>query len=395
LIEKVTDRIVLVGTAHVSKKSVEEVHAAITQFKPAVVGVELDKGRYEALRDRVKWRQTPITEVIRSGRAYFFLAQLFLWSFQRKLAEKFGVEPGAEMIAAVNRAHEGGLKLALLDRDIGVTLKRAWRMMTLREKLRFVWAAWETVFGLAWAREQAKGAKPVEEEIDLERMMNEDVLTEMMEEIGKFAPSVKRVLIDERDQYIAKKALLAAKEGTVVVVIGAGHLRGVRAAIQRGLEGAPKFEDLKVVPTRAIPWGAVVGWSIPMAFFWMIVYYALQGGLARAGEALLWWWVITGALAALGCALARGHPYSTATAFAVAGFTTLHPALAAGWISGFVEARVRTPTVADFERLQAWETLRDFMRNPVTRVLFVVALTNLGATVGTIVALPVLARGLG
>jgi len=381
-----------VGTAHVSAKSVEEVHAAITQYRPAVVGVELDAGRYEALRDRTKWRQTPITDVIRSGRAYFFLAQLFLWSFQRKLAEKFGVEPGAEMIAAVNRAHGDGLKLALLDRDIGVTFKRAWRMMTLREKLRFVWAVWETLFGLAWAREKAGGAP--EEEIDLERMMNEDVLTEMMEEIGKFAPSVKRVLIDERDLYIAKKALLAAEEGTVVVVIGAGHLKGVRAAIQRGLAGAPSFAELREVPKRAVPWGTVVGWSVPFFLFWILSYQTLQGGLQRAGEAFFWWWAIHGALAAAGCALARGHPYSVATAFGVAGFTSINPAVAAGWVSGLVEAKVRTPTVADFERLQAWETLKDFLTNPVTRVVFVVALTNLGSTIGTWVSLPILARGL-
>ncbi len=392
MIEQVSDRIVLVGTAHVSAKSVEEVAAAITRYKPAVVGVELDSTRYEALRDRVKWRQTPITEVIRSGRAYFFLAQLFLWSFQRKIAEKFGVEPGAEMIEAVNRAHAGGLKLALLDRDIGLTFKRAWRMMTLREKLRFVWAVWETLFGLAWAREKAKGA--LEEEIDLERMMDEDVLTEMMEEIGKFAPSIKRVLIDERDRYIAKKALLASKEGVVVAVIGAGHVRGVRAAIQEGLEGAPTFAELKEVPGRAVRWGTVIGWTIPFVLFWILIYQALQGGLQRAGEAFFLWWAINGALAGIGCALARGHPYSIATAVGVAGFTSINPAVAAGWVAGLVEAKVRTPTVADFERLQAWETLRDFLRNPVTRVVFVVALTNLGSTVGTWVSLPILARGL-
>lgn len=393
MIEKVTDRIVLVGTAHVSAKSVEEVGAAISQFKPAVVGVELDSGRYEALRDRAKWRQTPITEVIRSGRAYFFLAQLFLWSFQRKLGERFGVEPGAEMITAVNRAHEEGLKLALLDRDIGLTLKRAWRMMTLREKLRFVWAAWETLFGLAWARERLEGGVP-EEEVDLERMMNEDVLTEMMEEIGKFAPSVKRVLIDERDLYIAKKALLASKAGTVVVVIGAGHLKGVRAAIQGGLEGSATFEELKEVPKRAVPWATVVGWTVPFILFWILTYNALHGGLQRAGEAFFWWWLINGVLAAIGCAAARGHPYSILTAFAVAGFTSINPAVAAGWVSGLVEARVRTPTVADFERLQAWENFRDFLTNPVTRVVLVVALTNLGSTIGTWVSLPILAGGL-
>lgn len=394
MIERISERIVLVGTAHVSKKSVGEVRAAIDTFAPDIVGVELDQGRYEALRDRAQWGRTPVTEIIRTGRAYFFMAQLFLASFQRRIAERFGVEPGAEMIEAVNLAHGRGARLALLDRDIGVTLKRAWRLMTVREKLRFGWEAWEVLFGIRRLAEQAEES-PEDPEAELEKLMDEDVLTEMMEEIGRFAPSVKRVLIDERDQYLAKKILLASKEGRVVAVVGAGHLRGVRAALERGLSALPAFKDLDEVPERKVPWGTLFAWSIPLLLFWIIIYQTLQGNLARAGEALALWWLIHGALAGLGAAIARGHPYSIATAAGVAGFTAIHPTLAAGWFAGLVEAKVRTPTVADFERLQSWETLRELFRNPVWRVLFVTALTNVGSSIGTFVSLPILARGLG
>jgi pheromone shutdown-related protein TraB len=392
LIERVRENIVLVGTAHVSTKSVDEVRAAIEQFKPDIVGVELDAGRYEALRDRDRWAKTPVTDIVRSGRAYFFMAQLFLANFQRRLADRFGVEPGAEMIEAVNLASSRGLKLALLDRDIGVTLKRAWRMMRLREKLRFVAAFWEILFGL---RHIAEMEDDKQDEIDLDKLMEEDVLTQMMDEIGHFAPSIKRVLIDERDQYLAKKIDLASRQGVVVAVIGAGHLKGVREALERGVEGAVPFAELNTIPTPKVPWGAVAAWSVPLLLFWIIFYQALQGNLARAGEALAWWWIIHGALAGLGAALARGHPYSIATAAGVAGFTAIHPTLAAGWFAGLVEAKVRTPTVADFESLQAWETLGEFFRNPVFRVLLVTALTNVGSSMGTWIALPILARGLG
>ena len=399
MIERVSDNIVLVGTAHVSKKSVEEVKAAVEAFSPDIIGVELDGGRYEALRDRAGWGKTPVTTIIRSGRAYFFMAQLFLASFQRRLAERFGVEPGAEMIEAVNLAHARGARLALLDRDIGVTLKRAWRLMTLKEKLRFGYEAWQLLFGLRRLADQAKDEErakkgEVDDEAELDKLMDEDVLTSMMEEIGKIAPSVKRVLIDERDEFLAKRILLSAKEGRVVAVVGAGHLKGVRAALAKGLGELPRFKDLNEVPERKIPWGTLFGWSVPVLLFWIVIYQALQGNLQRAGYALGMWWLIHGVLAGGFCALARGHPYSIATAAAVAGFTAIHPTLAAGWFAGLMEARMRTPTVADFERLQAWDSFGELFANPVWRVLFVTALTNVGSSLGTFISLPILAGSL-
>jgi len=224
--------------------------------------------------------------------------------------------------------------------------------------------------------------------------MDEDVLTTMMEEIGKFAPSVKRVLIDERDEFLAKRILLSAKKGRVVAVVGAGHLKGVKAALERPVEDLPKFASLSEVPERKIPWGTLFGWSVPLLLFWIVAYQGLQGNLERAGYALGLWWLVHGIGAGLGAALARGHPYSILTAAAVAGFTAIHPTLAAGWFAGLAEAKVRTPTVADFERLQAWDTFGELFRNPVWRVLFVTALTNVGSSIATFAMLPVLAGSL-
>jgi pheromone shutdown protein TraB len=168
-------------------------------------------------------------------------------------------------------------------------------------------------------------------------------------------------------------------------------MKGVRAALARGLDALPAFSSLNEVPERKIPWGTLFGWSIPLLLFWIVAYQGLQGNLSRAGEALALWWIIHGALAGLGAALARGHPYTIATAAGVAGFTAIHPTLAAGWFAGLTEARVRTPTVADFERLQAWDSFRELSRNPVWRVLFVTALTNVGSSLATFVSLPILA----
>lgn len=406
MIERVSDSIVLVGTAHVSKRSVEEVRAAVETFKPDIVGVELDVGRYEALRDRDRWSKTPVTEIIRSDRTFFFMAYLFIASFQRRIAEKLGVEPGAEQIEAINLAAGGGLRLALLDRDIGVTLKRGWRLMTLREKLRFVGSAWQVLFGLRRLSDQAqeeqaqkrakKGIKDIkmDSEDDIAELLGEDMLTALMDEFGKIAPSIVRVLINERDEFLAKRILLSARQGRIVAVVGAGHVKGVKAALARGLDDLPAFKAMNEVPERKVPWGTLFAWSIPLLLFWIIAYQTLQGNLSRAGEALALWWIIHGALAGLGAAVAGGHPYSIATAAGVAGFTAIHPTLAAGWFAGLMEARVRTPTVADFERLQAWDSFRELFRNPVWRVLFVTALTNVGSSIGTFISLPILAGSL-
>jgi len=383
---KVNDNIFLVGTAHISKDSVEEVRKVIEEYKPDIVAVELCQRRYEAITKKDKWENTPITSLLKSNNAYLMLAQTFLSSIQRKLGKEFGVEPGSEMIAAMDEAKKHNLKVALVDRDISITLKRAWKKMGIREKFRLVWEFMKAVLG--YEEEE-------QEELDLKELMNQDVISAMMEEFGEIAPSVANVLIHERDQFIAKKILDESKKGKVVAVVGAGHLEGIKKHLEKNKLDID-LKDLEYVPKKRFSVLKAVGYSVPIIFVLLIIYLFLKGGWELAADALLWWFLINGSLSAIGAAIARGHPFTIATAFVAAPLTSLNPAIAAGWVAGYVEFKIRKPVVKDFQNLSRIEGLKDFFNNRVMRLLMVVALANLGSMIGTFVALPyILSLGLG
>ncbi|HVL87992.1 MAG TPA: TraB/GumN family protein [Candidatus Thermoplasmatota archaeon] len=369
--------IVLVGTAHVSPESVAEVRREIAARRPAVVCVELDEHRARALSDP-KWRETPLLDVIRDGKAFVLLAQAFLASWQRRLGERYGVKPGAEMLAGMQEAEKVGASVELSDRDIGVTLKRAWARMGFREKLRL---AWEFLKALT-------GADADGREVEVEELLKEDVLSSMMEEFSRMAPSISEVVIRERDAYLAGRILEArerAKGRPVLAVVGAGHLKGIQRHLDAP-ESIPERASLETVPER-FPWGKAIGYGLAigiLALFAWLGYGALTDPvkLAKLQEALLMFVLVTGSFSALGAAAALAHPYSILAAFSTAWFATIHPGIATGWISGYVELQKRKPTVADYEGLSTLAGLGDFYRNKITRVLLVTALTNVGAMVG-------------
>lgn len=376
--------ITLVGTAHVSKDSVREVQETIARVKPAVVAVELDDNRRKALVDRKTFEETPITDLLKGGRGSFILAQTLLASYQRRMGAKEGVEPGAEMLAAIQSADAHGAKLALVDRDIGVTLRRAYGLMTFREKMRLSWELFKSILG---ADES--------EEIEVSAMLHEDVLSTMMAELAAMAPTVATVLIYERDTYLAKNIHEASKDGHVVAVLGAGHLKGVEQHL-RNPAAIPDTKPLELIPKKKFPVGKAIGWalilSIVAVFAWGFYRGITGGGFDKLLSNLFWYVIITGSLAALGALLARAHIFSILTAFVAAPFTILHPTLAAGWFSGLVEAKYRTPTVKDFHDVSKLQTLKEFWANRLMRVLLVAAFTNLGAMVGAYFAAGVLIR---
>ena len=374
---KVNDNIVLVGTAHISKDSVEEVKQVIEEYKPDIVAVELCKSRYEAITKKDKWENTPISKLLKSNNAYLLLAQTFLSSIQRKLGKDYGVEPGSEMIAAMDEAKKQGLDVALVDRDITVTLRRAWKRMGFREKFRLAWEFLKALIG--YDEEEL-------EEVDLEKLMDQDVISAMMEEFGEIAPSITEVLINERDKYIAKKILEESKKGKVVGVVGAGHLKGIQKYLQKEKIDVD-LKELEYIPKKKVSIFKVIGYLIPVVFIILIAYMYFHFGWEETLEALKWWILINGSLSALGTLLARGHILSIISAFFAAPITSLSPAIAAGWVAGYVEYKVRKPVVKDFKDLGKLETLRDFWKNKVIRLLFVVAFANLGSMIGTFVAL--------
>ena len=387
--EKINDNIILIGTAHISEDSVNEVRQAIETYKPDIVAVELCQRRYDTITKKDKWENTPVVALIKSNNAYFMLAQTFLSSIQRRLGEEYGVEPGSEMIAAMQEAEKHNIKVALVDRDITVTLKRAWQKMGVREKFRVIWEFLKAMLG--YDKEEL-------EDLDLKELMKQDVISQMMEEFSKIAPSAAMVLISERDQYIAQKIFQESKKGKIVAVVGAGHINGIKKHLQTQ-DLNVNLQELDIVPKKRINLVKVIEVAIPVIFFSIIGWIIYSTGIDpwnKIKDIFLVWFLVHGILSAVGAAIARGHPLSILTAFVAAPFTSLEPFFAPGWFAGLVEAKLRKPVVKDFQDLGKLESMRDFFKNKVIRLLMVVALANLGSIIGTIIALPwILSLGLG
>ncbi|UCH71456.1 MAG: TraB/GumN family protein [Thermoplasmatales archaeon] len=378
---KVSNSIILVGTAHISKDSVEEVKRVIDKYKPDIVAIELCKRRYESITKKDTWENKPVTSLLKSNNAYFMIAQTFLSSIQRKLGKEHGVEPGSEMIEAMKEAEKRNLDVALVDRDMSVTLKRAWKGMGMIEKIRLAWEFLKSILG--YDEEEL-------EELDLKEIMDQDVISTMMEEFGRIAPSVANVLIHERDKYIAKKILDESKKGKVVAVVGAGHLSGIKKHLEKKKLDVD-LKELEYVPKKRFSILKVIGYAIPVIFAALILYAFFTKGLNLTLWMFFFWFIINGVFSAIGTIIARGHPYSVIAAFFAAPITSLNPAIAAGWVAGYVEAKKRTPKIKDFHELSKIDNLRDFWNNRVIRLLMVVALANLGSMIGTIVAFPYIA----
>jgi pheromone shutdown-related protein TraB len=375
LIERITIKdkeIVIVGTAHISEKSVEEVKEAIAKEKPDVVGVELCSQRLAQLRAGKKWQETNISEIIKTGRTYIFLLNLLLSSIQRKLGLKVGVKPGAEMLIAMKTAQENDLPVALLDRNVSITLKRALSMTSFMEKIRLVFAVLAGFF--------------VEEEIltpeKIEALKRKDIMTELMEELSRTAPTLKKVLVDERDAFIAQR-IMSAPGKKIVAVVGAGHVAGIKKWLTEKIDLRP----LQTVPKKT-NWLKGLAYLVPVIFVVMLAYAFLIKGFGASLEIFGWWFLINGVLSALGVLIARGHPLTIITAFLAAPFTSLHPAFAAGWFAAAAETKFNMPKVKDFESLNKLESYGDFTKNRVTRILMVAAFANVGSTIGTVIALP-------
>ncbi len=372
------DGLVLVGTAHVSNASVEEVREAIRTHKPNVVAVELDEPRFKAVTEKARWENTRITDLLKGGKMTLLLAQSLLASYQRKMGEKYGVSPGAEMVAAIDEAKASGATLTLADRDISITLKRAWARMGFFEKWRLAWEFMKSVMGLS-----------DEEEMDVDELLQEDVLTLMMSELAEVAPSIAEVLIFERDAYLAKSIIdareAAGPDGKVLAVVGAGHMAGIEKYLDAP-ETIPAHDTLIHVPEKKFKWGTIIGYGL-VAIIVGLLGYALWTGYTQHGvwglaRALGIYIGITGTLAAIFVAIVRAHPYSIISAFLAAPVAIIHPLIATGWVAGYVEAKIHSPTVKDFEQFSQMKTFGDMWRNRVMRILLVAAFGNIGAMIG-------------
>jgi pheromone shutdown-related protein TraB len=365
--------VILVGTAHVSKESVREVRETILREKPSYVALELCEPRFEAITDKRRWENTPITELIKGSKAYFLLGYSMLSAFERKLGEKTGVRPGDEMLAGIEAAKKVGAEVVLVDRPIAITLKRAWRLSSFREKMRILKEFLLSIFGAEEITAEA-----------IEDLKRDDVLSEMMKELARIAPSAKRVLIDERDEYIAGK--LKELDKKTVAIVGKGH----KAGIEKLLKSAKKtdFAALEEVPKKRFKWRWVF-YVITGLTIGLLIASALKD---PASIPHYWgvWIMLHVVMTAITGALSLAHPLSILAGAASSPITALLPTVGAGWVGGIVEAKLRKPTVSDFNQLRDLKGIREFWTNKFTHLLLVVSFINIGSMLASFVALPYL-----
>ncbi|WNF24994.1 TraB/GumN family protein [Mesobacillus jeotgali] len=359
---------ILIGTAHVSKHSAEQVKEVIEAERPDSVCVELDEQRYQTITEGSKWQEMDIIQVIKEKRASLLLMNLAISSFQNRMAKELGIKAGQEMIQGIESAKEVGAELVLADRNIQITFSRIWGNLGLKGKALLLSQIITSIFSRDSISEE-----------ELEKLKEQDTINAMLNEFTETFPRLKKPLIDERDQYLAQKIKDAPGE-KIVAVLGAAHVPGIKEEIK-------KEHDLKKL--RAIPpksnWPKVIGWSIPVLILAIIAYTFFANPSAGYSQTISWilW---NGSLSALGAAIAMGHPLTIVTAFIAAPITSLNPLLAAGWFAGLAQAYVRRPNVKDFETLsEDVFSFKGFWRNKVSRILLIVVLSNLGSSLGTFI----------
>jgi len=368
--------VILVGTAHVSRESAQEVEDIIQAEKPDTVCVELCISRYQSIRQKERWQQTDIVKVIKEKKSFLLLSNLLLASFQKRIAKKFDINPGAEMIKAIETADAVGAEIHMADRDIRTTLSRTWRAMGF-------WGKIKLVFQLILSLGEVDDIK----EEDIEKMKQEDVLESLLAEVGKSLPVLRDILIDERDQYLAEK-IRNAPGNKIVAVVGAGHVPGIQKYWDKDID----IQSLEKLPPKKKMTG-ILKWLIPGAILAMFIGGFFYGGAKAGKDMLIWWVAANGILAGLGAIIALAHPATIVSSILAAPLTSLNPMIAAGWVSGLVEAFSRKPKVKDLETLpDDILSVRGFWRNKVTRILLVVVFTNLGSSIGTFVAFPVILK---
>ena len=369
----------IIGTAHVSEESVNEVKDAIYEQHPDVVAIELDRGRYIKIKKQMMGveedESIPITQIIKENKVGLFFTSTLLGYFQSKIGADVDVAPGSEMIGAIEASEDLGIPIALIDREINTTLQRALNKMGFMEKAKFAYGLILSILGF----------DDEEEDIDIEELKNPENLDDLMEMFKDEAPSVYEVLVQERDAYLAGR-LMQLPQDKVVAVVGAGHKPGIERYLDNP-ETLPNLRDLEKVDNKGgIPWLKIILAMIPILFV-VIFFLAYFNGINITGN-IYEFIVISMLMGFIGSILSGSKIQSAIVGGLVAPLTIIHPLLAAGWFSGLTEAKFRKVRQSDIKNLAHIESLRDLWENNIFRILLVVIGTNLGVSIATLVILP-------
>lgn len=361
--------IILVGTAHISQESTNLVRRVINLEEPDCVCLELDDKRYQALTQKERWQSLDLKEVLRRKQLSTLMINLLMAAYQKKLGGKLGVTPGAELLAAAETAKDRQIPISLCDRDIRITLRRAWKSTSLWKKSYLLTTLLASLFDDTEISEEK-----------LTELKRKDVLSDLMDELGETFPDLKRVLIDERDIFLAEK-IKTSPGKRLVAVVGAGHIAGIVREFAHDNRG--RIAEINTIPPVSKAW-KLAGWGIPALIIGSLIAIGIKKGAAVAGANFLFWSLAHGIPAACGAMLALAHPYTTLGAFSAAPFTSLTPLVGAGYVTAFIQVMQRPPVVREFETAGTdMATVKGWWTNKLLRVILVFFLTTLGSALGT------------
>jgi len=394
----------IIGTAHVSRESIDEVKNIICEEKPDMVCVELDQVRYNSITQNDTWAKLDLTKVFKEGKSFLLIANLVLSSFQRRLGNQVGVKPGEEMKTALDTAKEMGLSYSLCDREVHTTLRRAWAKCGFWSKIKLL----SSLLASAFTTEKL-------DEKEIENLKNKNELDGMMSELSNYLPAVKEVLIDERDRYLAAKIWesspnrenhdasgsevpresqeTAKTPKKVVAVIGAGHMQGIVSHLEKLSKGEETSDvsALDVIPPPSFL-SKAAGFIIPVAIVALIAVGFIGKGAGVGLEMVLRWMLWNGSLAALGSIVSLAHPLAVIVSFLGAPIATLNPLIGVGMFSGLVQIAVRKPRVSDVQNITDDATnLKGIYRNRILKALLVFFLSTLGGAIGNFISFPAIA----
>ena len=359
----------LLPTAHVSKESVNKLIELTDNYKFDTICVELDIQRYNNIINPKRWEDTNIIDIIKNKQVSFLITNIILSSFQNRIAKHLDTKSGQEMITAIQIAKDGNIELNLIDRSIKVTFLRIWRKSSFIDKCKLIVSIINSIFDDSDISEE-----------DINLLMKEDILQAALKDMGNTFPIIKEVLLDERDRYLAYK-IKESKGDKILVVIGAAHYQGVI----NNLNIDDDIDELDIIGKGSFI-GRVLPYIIPL-FIILVVFFTLFNSLDAGIQQVQLWFIYNSLFSAIGAMLAGGHLLSIIVAFIVAPFTSLNPLVAAGWVVGIVEANIRKPKVVDFNTLSdAFSSIRLLYSNRITRLVLVIAFTNLFSTIATFIS---------